>query len=351
MSSLPFEEPESPVEKHPSSENDGAVFNFLLNNLGSVRTDARSFEKSFRRREERSAKSFDALGPRPCDLAEVYFEKGDAHKRRGEPDQAVSCFEKALAVHLDERGAEDLSAAQLYVALGTAYDDKGDQRKAVDYYERSLAIKRRISGPESGGATVEYNNIGVAYRKMGELDKAVEHHEKALRIARKGRVPSGTSIGFSCLNLGQAHLLRGEPEVAIGYLSQSIRLLISAIGEDHPAVATARERLGKACEAFREDARRVGSCPICKAEVFERMDAVACENHSSMSDGECRFRIVKTLLEKEIPIEEFERLLAEGKTSLLESFRSKRHPGRFSAVLVLRNNGGIGFEFPKPARK
>lgn len=157
---------------------------------------------------------------------------------------------------------------------------------------------------------------------MGELDKAVEHHEKALKIARKGRAPSDTSIGFSCLNLGQVHLLRREPEVAIGYLSQSIRLLISAFDEDHPAVATGRERLGKACEEFREDARSVGSCPVCDAQVFDGMDAVACENHSSMIDGECRFRIVKTLLEKEIPIEEFERLLAEGSTSLLEGFRS-----------------------------
>ncbi|HMC24940.1 MAG TPA: topoisomerase C-terminal repeat-containing protein, partial [Candidatus Udaeobacter sp.] len=59
----------------------------------------------------------------------------------------------------------------------------------------------------------------------------------------------------------------------------------------------------------------------------------------------CRFKLSKTILGKEIPKEQAQKLLAAGKTDLLDGFISKR--GRpFSAYLKLED-GKVGFEFPE----
>ena len=51
------------------------------------------------------------------------------------------------------------------------------------------------------------------------------------------------------------------------------------------------------------------------------------------------------LLSRLIPNEQFEKLLKNGKTDLLDRFKSKRTGKYFSAYLILKEGGNIGFEF------
>ncbi len=63
------------------------------------------------------------------------------------------------------------------------------------------------------------------------------------------------------------------------------------------------------------------------------------------------FRMSRTLLGKSIPDVQVKKLLAEKKTDLIEGFRSRKTNRLFSAFLILKDNGGIGFEFPPRAPK
>jgi DNA topoisomerase-3 len=70
--------------------------------------------------------------------------------------------------------------------------------------------------------------------------------------------------------------------------------------------------------------------------------AYACENAVS-KEKTCTFRVSKTILQREIPKEQVQKLITTGKTDLLPKFVSKK--GRpFSAHLKLEN-GKVGFEF------
>jgi DNA topoisomerase-3 len=91
----------------------------------------------------------------------------------------------------------------------------------------------------------------------------------------------------------------------------------------------------------------VGQCPISGGKIFETETAYICE-HSQADRKPCKFKLSKTILGREIPKEQAQKLLTSGKTDLLEGFISKR--GRpFSAYLKLED-GKVGFEFPeKPA--
>jgi DNA topoisomerase-3 len=94
----------------------------------------------------------------------------------------------------------------------------------------------------------------------------------------------------------------------------------------------------------------VGTCPLDGGKVYATPQAFLCENNQA-SEMPCTFRISRVLLKKEIPTEQFVKLLETGRTDLLERFISKRTGKPFSAILTLDKKGKLGFEFPpRPAK-
>ncbi len=91
----------------------------------------------------------------------------------------------------------------------------------------------------------------------------------------------------------------------------------------------------------------VGTCPSCKSgTIHDTGTAWQCSNTPS-----CKFRMGKSLCQREIPHDQVAKLLETGKTDLISKFISKK--GRpFSAFLKFEN-GKVGFEFEerKPSAK
>jgi DNA topoisomerase-3 len=90
----------------------------------------------------------------------------------------------------------------------------------------------------------------------------------------------------------------------------------------------------------------VGACPKCHARVFEHGMSYVCEN-SVANPKTCDFRSGKVILQQEIAREQMAKLLGEGRTDLLTSFKSSRTGRNFKAFLVKQSDGKIGFEFEK----
>jgi DNA topoisomerase III len=91
-------------------------------------------------------------------------------------------------------------------------------------------------------------------------------------------------------------------------------------------------------------AKPLGICPKCGGKIFETENSYICER-SQADRKPCKFKLSKTILGREIPIEQAQKLLTTGKTDLLDGFISKR--GRpFSAYLKLEDEK-VGFEFPE----
>lgn len=94
----------------------------------------------------------------------------------------------------------------------------------------------------------------------------------------------------------------------------------------------------------------MGDCPKCGSKVYEYGMNYVCEN-SVGPDKTCDFRTGKMILQQEISAEQARKLLAEGKTDLLDGFVSSRTNRKFKAYLVRQPDGKIGFEFePRPEK-
>jgi DNA topoisomerase-3 len=92
----------------------------------------------------------------------------------------------------------------------------------------------------------------------------------------------------------------------------------------------------------------VGACPRCRSNVFEHGMSYVCEK--SVGAGRtCDFRSGKVILQQPVERAQMAKLLADGRTDLLDGFVSSRTRRRFKAFLVRQPDGKVGFEFQAAA--
>jgi DNA topoisomerase-3 len=92
----------------------------------------------------------------------------------------------------------------------------------------------------------------------------------------------------------------------------------------------------------------VGACPKCGSRVFALGTSYVCEKQPQK---QCTFRSGQIILQQPVDRMQMAKLLAEGKTDLLTGFVSARTRRKFSAYLVKKGDGTIGFEFEPREKK
>ena len=99
------------------------------------------------------------------------------------------------------------------------------------------------------------------------------------------------------------------------------------------------------------DQTSLGACPKCAGHVFEHGSNYVCE-HSVGAHVTCDFKTGKVILTQPIEHEQLHKLLATGKTDLLENFVSNKTRRKFKAFLAYdKKEGKVGFEFEPRAAK
>ncbi|MFP5398063.1 MAG: DNA topoisomerase III [Gammaproteobacteria bacterium] len=95
----------------------------------------------------------------------------------------------------------------------------------------------------------------------------------------------------------------------------------------------------------------LGACPKCRGHVYEHGTNYVCE-HGVGAHPTCDFKSGKIILQQPVPREQLSKLLAEGRTDLLENFVSNKTRRKFKARLAWdAKEGKVGFEFEPRAAK
>ncbi|MBC7700987.1 DNA topoisomerase III [Aquabacterium sp.] len=88
----------------------------------------------------------------------------------------------------------------------------------------------------------------------------------------------------------------------------------------------------------------LGACPKCKGHVYDHGSNYICEN--AVGVATCDFKSGKIILQQPVPPEQMTKLLASGKTDLLENFVSNKTRRKFKAFLSWDAKAGkVSFEF------
>jgi DNA topoisomerase III len=92
----------------------------------------------------------------------------------------------------------------------------------------------------------------------------------------------------------------------------------------------------------------VGKCPKCGNRIFETAMQYVCEKATGNART-CTFRSGKVILQQPVERAQMQKLLATGKTDLLQRFISKK--GRPFKAFLVSKDGGVGFEFEPREKK
>jgi predicted O-linked N-acetylglucosamine transferase (SPINDLY family) len=122
---------------------------------------------------------------------EALSNLGNALCDQGRADEAVACYEQAVALKPDY--------AEAHNNLGNALTEQGRLEEAIAHYEQALAVKADYPAALS--------NLGNVFLAQGELSRAIALYERALIIE-----PDHHS---ALSNLGQAFQIRGELDEAV----------------------------------------------------------------------------------------------------------------------------------------
>jgi len=99
----------------------------------------------------------------------IHLFKGISYGNKGQNDQAISNYTKALEINP--------KFAKAFLSRGVAYRMKGQYDQAISDYNKALEINPKFAEA--------YNNRGQAYGDKGQYDRAISNYNKALEINPK----------------------------------------------------------------------------------------------------------------------------------------------------------------------
>jgi len=128
-----------------------------------------------------------------------YFTQGKTLSEKGDYQNALPLFKKALNIYTTNFSNEDETAGILYNWVGLVYYNMGEYEKALEYYFKSLTIYEKTLGKEHPNTASSYNNIGSLYYTKGDYVNAVSYLNKAVTTYEKIRfsnIPDANKVEF-----------------------------------------------------------------------------------------------------------------------------------------------------------
>jgi tetratricopeptide (TPR) repeat protein len=174
----------------------------------------------------------------------IYHQLGTVKDDQGEYQEAITFYEKAVAILQQSLPPNPPDLAKSYNNIGMAYGSMGDYPKALSYYEKALAIQQQSLPPDHPDLVASYNNIGLVYYNMGDYPKALSSHEKALAIRQQSLPPNHPHLASSYGNIGNVYNSMGAYPKALSSHEKALAIQQQSLPPNHPDLASSYFNIG-----------------------------------------------------------------------------------------------------------
>lgn len=116
---------------------------------------------------------------------------------------------------------DEKAIAYYYHMKGNFYYYRGELNQAIQFFKKALVIRESQQDLRSTGATI--NNIGSVYESLGEFELASKCYLECISLYQSINYEVGISISLS--NLGMISLLIGELNEAFNYFNEALKLV------------------------------------------------------------------------------------------------------------------------------
>jgi tetratricopeptide (TPR) repeat protein len=174
------------------------------------------------------------------------------HKDEGSYEEALRCFEQALAVARTISGKQNAEIAVCLNNLGLVHKDRGDYSTAKRFFEEALKISQAMHG-EHHSARYPAQQPGLCAQRPAPLRQAQSYFEQALAITRRRganstptRSPASPTFAFCSLVGRMPPTIRANSLFAEAQPPGArLRILARMYPESHPRMAEGFDSLGE----------------------------------------------------------------------------------------------------------
>ena len=166
--------------------------------------------------------------------APIYHQIGFAKDSQGEYKEAITFYEKAVAIYKKDLPSKNLNLAASYNNIGMVNDSMGEYSNALSYYEKSPEIKQQLLLPNHPGLAGSYNNIGSVYYNMAEYSKALSYYEKSLEIQQQSLPSNHPDLASSYGNIGLVYENMGNYWKAHSVFERALQIAQVKVGASDP---------------------------------------------------------------------------------------------------------------------
>ncbi len=158
-------------------------------------------------------------------------------------DEGLMWAEQAEAL-LDRVDEQGLPRGSLFNNVGNVWHRKGDKQQALSYYQRAIALRAELEGVDGPNLAIERVNLGNAQLALGQYDAALASYresEAALRLALGDGHPQ---IAMAVASIGLVYASTGRPADALAQQLRALPDFEAWLGPDHIFVATTVSNIG-----------------------------------------------------------------------------------------------------------
>ncbi|CAF0851864.1 unnamed protein product [Adineta steineri] len=178
------------------------------------------------------------------DKAPIYGQLGSIKNDQGQYQEALSYYEKSLAIYQETLPANHLNLAMSYNNIGNVYDNMGDYPKALSSHEKALAIRQQSLPSNHPDLASSYNNIGLVYYRMGDYPKALSYYEKDLVIGQQSLPSNHPNLGASYNNIGNVYYSMSDYPKALSYYEKDLVIGQQSLPSNHPGLGASYNNIG-----------------------------------------------------------------------------------------------------------
>lgn len=163
-------------------------------------------------------------GEDSLELEYTYRLLGSLLGKSGKNKEAISLYQKASSIIIENRGDMHPSLATVYQGIGHQFMAVGDYSSALQEFSKAELIYQTVFGDSSLGLAGCYNDIGEAYCFMGASDSSLVYHFKALQMQKNYLGDNSSTIAYTLEDIGKAYYVKEEYVSAIDYYLKSLHI-------------------------------------------------------------------------------------------------------------------------------
>ncbi|CAF1076303.1 unnamed protein product [Adineta steineri] len=212
--------------------------------LGLIKYNEGQYQEALSYYEKSLAIYQKTLPPNHINLATSYTGIGSAYESMGDYPKALAAHEKALTIRQHSLPSNHLDLAASCKNIGNVYHSMGDYPKSLSYYEKSLAIYQKTLPPHHINLVTSYMGIGNAHYSMNDYPKALAAHEKALEIQQRALPPNHPDLDTSYNKIGMVYYSMADYPKALSYFEKELAIKQQSLPPNHPDLASSYMGIG-----------------------------------------------------------------------------------------------------------